>query len=169
MQNSQNLMSTLLPLVIVFVVVLLRMRRMSGVRPMRLQSLWIRPAIVTIVAALLVYNAPPHGAVQVLILLGALAIGALLGWHQGKLMEISVDAATGGLQVRASMWAVAAFLALVLLRVALRPWLTGAASPVHAYVGMVTDGFLLFFVGLASARAAEMFIRGRALVAAAEM
>jgi hypothetical protein len=49
---------------------------------------------------------------------------------------------------------------------ALRPWLTGATSPVHAYVGVVTDAFILFFAGFACAQATEMFIRGRALLAA---
>jgi hypothetical protein len=48
---------------------------------------------------------------------------------------------------------------------ALRPWLTGEASPVRAYVNVVTDGFILFIVGFYIARAIEMFLRGRALLA----
>lgn len=52
------------------------------------------------------------------------------------------------------------------LRIALRPWLTSATSPVHAYVRVVTDAFILFFAGFACAQAAEMFIRGRALLSA---
>ncbi len=160
-------MGTLLPLLIVFIIVVLRMRRMSAVRPMKLRNLWIRPAIVVVAAAALVYTAPPHSAVQALILVATLGVGALLGWHQGKLMAISVDAQTGTLQVKASIWAMAAFLGILLLRMGLRPWLTGANSPMHAYVGVVTDGFLLFIVGFYSAQATEMFLRGRGLLQAA--
>ncbi|MEJ0100838.1 MAG: hypothetical protein WDO12_14480 [Pseudomonadota bacterium] len=160
-------MSTLLPILIVFTIVVLRMRRMTGVRPMKLRNLWIRPAIVAVAAVALVWSAPPHGVLQVLALLVTVGVGALLGWHQGKLMAISVDAESGQLQVKASIWAMAAFFGVVLLRIGLRPWLTSANSPVHAYIGVVTDGFLLFVVGLYAAQATEMFLRGRSLLQAA--
>jgi hypothetical protein len=166
MQNTASPLNTLLPMIILFGFLLLRMRSMAGVRPMRLQWLWIRPAIVTLLAALVVYTAPPHGILQALILAITLAAGALLGWHQAKLMAITVDADTGTLQVKASVWALASFFAVVLLRVGLRSWLTGTDSPLHAYVNLVTDCFLVFIVGFYSARAIEMFLRGRALLAA---
>jgi hypothetical protein len=160
-------MAIVIPIIILVVVFGLRMRRMAGVRPMRLQRLWIRPAIVSVIAAIFVYATPPHGALQVLILLAALAAGALLGWHQGKLMEISVNSETGSLQVKASIIALAVFFGLILVRVALRPSLTGATSPVHAYVGVVTDCFIVVIVGFYIAQATEMFMRGRALLAQA--
>jgi hypothetical protein len=165
MQDSQSPLGTLIPIIIVFAVVLLRMRKMSGVRPLRLESLWIRPAIVAAIAALFVYYTPPQSVLQGLMLLAALAFGAPLGWHQGKLMAITVNPESGTLQVKASVLALASFFGLILLRMALRPYLTGTTSPVHAYVGVVTDGFILFFVGFSCARATEMFIRGRALLA----
>ncbi|MEO6078636.1 MAG: hypothetical protein ABIQ86_02510 [Steroidobacteraceae bacterium] len=166
MQNPQSPLATLIPIIIVFAVFLLRMRKMTGVRPMKLQALWIRPAIVSVIAAILVYSAPPQSALQGVVLLAALGLGALLGWHQGKLMQITVDAETGSLQVKASLIAMTIFFGLILLRMGLRPWLTGATSPLHAYVGIVTDGSILFIVGFYIARAAEMFIRGRALLSA---
>ena len=166
MQNPQSPMATLIPIIIVFAVFLLRMRSMSAIRPMRLTMLWIRPAIVCLIAAIFVYSAPPHSIVQGVILFAALAVGAVLGWHQGKLMAISVDSETGTLQVKASLIALASFFGLILLRMALRPWLMSATSPLHAYVGVATDAFILFFVGFACAQSAEMFIRGRALLAA---
>ena len=166
MQDPQSSLATLIPVIIIFAVFLLRMRRMSGVRPMQLPRLWIRPAVVCVIAAVFLYSAPPHSALQALVLVVAVAAGAVLGWHQGKLMAISVDAATGTLQVKASLIALASFFGLIILRIALRPWLTGATSPLHAYVGVVTDAFILFFAGFACAQAAEMFIRGRALLSA---
>jgi hypothetical protein len=166
MQNPQSPLATLIPIVIIFAVFLFRMRKMTGVRPMKLPKLWIRPAIICVVAGIFLYSAPPHSIVQGGILLAAVAAGAVAGWHQGKMMAISVNAETGTLQVQASLIALASFFGLILLRLALRPWLTSATSPVHAYVGVVTDAFILFFAGFACAQATEMFIRGRALLAA---
>jgi Protein of unknown function (DUF1453) len=166
MQNPQSPLATLIPIIIIFAMFLLRLRKMTGVRPMKLPRLWIRPAIVCVVAAVFLYSAPPHSLMQGAILLAAIAVGAVLGWHQGKMMAISVNAGTGTLQVQASVIALAIFFGLILVRVALRPWLTGATSPVHAYVGVVTDAFMLFIAGFACAQATEMFIRGRALLAA---
>ena len=164
MQNQQNFVSTLIPLIIIFAVFVLRMRRMSGVRPMSLPRLWIRPVIVLILAVLVLYSAPPQSAVQTLILLAALAAGAAAGWHQAKLVHISINAEDGTLQVKYSAIAQAVFMGVILLRLGLRSWLTGEASPVHAYAAVVTDAFILFFVGFASAQAAEMYIRARALL-----
>lgn len=164
MQNAQSPMSTLIPIIIVFAIFLLRARRMAAARPMSLAALWIRPAIVCVIAAMFVYNAPPHGITQGSVLLAALAAGAVAGWYQGKLMAIAVDAETGTLQVKASLIAMVTFFGLIIARMALRPWLTSATSPVHAYIGVVTDAFILFFMGFACAQAAEMFIRGRALL-----
>jgi hypothetical protein len=166
MQNPQSPLATLIPFIIIFAVFLLRMRKMTGVRPMKLPMLWIRPVIVCVIAVVFLYSAPPHSIVQGAILVAALVAGAVAGWHQGKLMAISVNTETGTLQVQASLIAMASFFGLILLRMALRPWLTGATSPVHAYVGVVTDAFILFFAGFACAQATEMFIRGRALLAA---
>lgn len=167
MNHAQSPYATLVPILVVFAVLALRMRRMSGTRTMQLKALWIRPAILFAVACVLVSTFPPHGLLQVLILVAAVGAGALLGWHQGKLMTITLHPEDGTLQVKASTLAIVIFMAVILLRIGLRPWLTGETSPFHAYVGVITDAFLLFIVGLATAQAAEMFIRGRALLAAA--
>jgi len=167
MQDTQpGFLPTLLPLVIIFAVFLLRMRRMSGVRPLSLARLWIRPVIVAILAVMVLYSTPPHSVMQALVLLLALAAGIGAGWQQARLVHISVNAADGTLQVKYSAIAQALFIGIILARVGLRSWLTGSSSPVHAYTAIVTDAFILFFVGFASAQATEMFIRARTLLRA---
>jgi len=166
MQHPPN-PGTYVLLLIAFLMIALRLRRMARVRPMRLTSLWILPAILTALAVALIWTARPSGAPQMLVLAAVVVLGALLGWHQAKLMAISVDAQTGTLQVKASVWGLVTFLAVVLLRAALRPWLTGGASPLHAYLGVITDALLLFPAAFYCARAAEMHIRGSALLRAA--
>jgi hypothetical protein len=165
MQDQQHgLLPTLIPLVIIFGVLLLRIRRMSGVRPMSLTRLWIRPGIVLVAAVLVLYSAPPQTLVQALVVMAALGAGIFAGWHQAKLVHISVNADDGTLQVKYSGIAQAIFIGVILARVGLRSWLTGSDSPVHAYAAVVTDAFILFFVGFASAQAIEMFIRARSLL-----
>jgi len=165
MQNpSQSILPTLIPILIIFALVVLRMRRMSGVRPMSLSRLWIRPVIVVIAAGLILYNGPPQNVVQGLVLLVALGAGIAMGWHQAKLVHISVNEADGTLQVKHSALAQATFVGLILTRIGLRSWLTGSDSPVHAYATVVTDALILMFVGFACARATEMFVRARALL-----
>jgi hypothetical protein len=167
MQNQQQgFLPTLIPLIIIFAVFLLRMRRMGGVRPMSLTRLWVRPVIVVIVAALVLYTSPPQSVVQALVLLVVLGAGIAGGWHQAKLVHISVNTEDGTLQVKYSAIAQAIFIGVILVRVGLRSWLTGSTSPVHAYAAVVTDAFILFFVGFACAQATEMFIRARALLRA---
>jgi tellurite resistance protein TehA-like permease len=164
MQPQPPAWTTLLPYLAIFIILVVRLRRMSAARPMRLGALWIRPGIIALVAIPLVISAPPHSILQSLVLVAALGVGAALGWHQGKLWAITVHAESGKLQVQPSFWAMAVFFAVLMLRLALRPWLMGANSPVHAYVSVVTDAFLVFLAGMYGARATEMFIRGRALL-----
>jgi hypothetical protein len=167
MQQTPNLFSTLVPIIIIFAVVALRARKMAAVQPMRLDRIWIRPAIVMALTGYLIYYTPPAGLVQIAILLSVFGVGAMAGWHQAKLMEISVDATSGTLQVKASILALIVFFGIIALRIGLRPWLMASTSPLHNYVGMVTDSFLVFIVGFYAARSIEMYVRGRALLAAA--
>lgn len=162
--ENQSFIRTLAPFVIIGTIVALRARKMSSVQPMKLNRLWVRPAIMLAISAGLLIATPPESALQALALFAICAIGAVAGWHQAKLMTITV-AESGELNVKASRWGLITLLGIIVLRQALRPWLTGPDSPVHVNVGIVTDGFILFIAGFYAARSTEMFIRGRALLA----
>ena len=163
--EDHSLVRTLAPFLIIGTIVALRARKMASVQPMRLNRLWIRPAIMSVISVGVLFVTPPETVLQALALVAVVAIGAVGGWHQAKLMAISVDEATGALNVKASRWGMLTLLGIILVRMALRPWLTGPDSPVHASVGLVTDGFILFIAGFYAARSTEMFLRGRALLA----
>ena len=163
--ETRDLVRTVAPFVVVGVIVALRARKMGSVQPMRLNRLWIRPAIVGVISTVVLFVTPPSTFLEALALVSVAGVGAVIGWHQAKLMAISVDEATGALNVKASRWGMITLLGIILVRMALRPWLTGPDSPLHASVGLVTDGFVLFIAGFYVARSAEMFLRGRALLA----
>ena len=162
--ERHNLISTLAPFVIIGTVLAFRLRKMTSVQPMKLNRLWIRPAIIFVISAGLLFATPPESLLQGLALVAVCIVGAVAGWHQAKLMTITL-AENGELNVKASRWGLITLFGIILLRMALRPWLTGPDSPVHVNVGVVTDGFILFIAGFYAARSTEMFIRGRALLA----
>jgi hypothetical protein len=162
--ERQDLISTLAPFVIIGTIVALRARKMTRVQPMKLNRLWVRPAIIFVISAGLLFVTPPESLLQALALFAVFVVGAVAGWHQAKLMNISI-AENGELNVKASRWGLLTLLGIIVLRAALRPWLTGPDSPVHVNVGVVTDGFILFIAGFYAARSTEMFLRGRALLA----
>jgi hypothetical protein len=162
--ENQSLIRTLAPFVVIGAVLAFRLRKMTSVQPMKLNRLWVRPVIIFAISAGLLIATPPESALQVLALFTICGVGAVAGWHQAKLMTITV-AESGELNVKASRWGLVTLLGIILLRTALRPWLTGPDSPVHVNVGIITDGFILFIAGFYAARSTEMFIRGRALLA----
>ena len=63
---------------------------MSKMRPLKLGTLWVVPAIYLAVAALMFVQLPPTGWVAIACI-ACLAIGAAVGWQRGKMMHIQVD------------------------------------------------------------------------------
>ena len=144
---------------------LLRLRRMTRPRPLKLGRLWIGPAILLVLtAAFLVEAPPPPGGWPWLV--PAAVIGAALGWARGRLMTITVHPETHALDVRASRAAVLLVLALVGLRLALRSALMTSAGPALG-VAAWTDALLVFATMLVGAQRLEMGLRGRRLLAQA--
>ena len=97
----QNWISYAITIGIIVVIMALRMRRMGTMRPLKLDSLWIVPAVYAVVAALMFWQLPPTGWVAIASAAG-LAIGAAVGWQRGKMMHIHVDPETHALNQRAS-------------------------------------------------------------------
>src|SRR5436305_4082091 len=113
---QQSWISYAITIGIILIVMVLRMRRMGQIRPLRLETLWIVPAIYLVVAALMYWQLPPKGWVAIASLVG-LVIGAAVGWQRGKMMHIQVDPETHTLNQKASP---AAIFFLVIL-IAVRP------------------------------------------------
>src|SRR5690242_1260282 len=100
---------------IVVIVPALRFRRMSQMLPLKLERLWIVPAIYLVVAALMFWQLPPTGWVALASVAG-LVIGAAVGWQRGTMMHIHVDPGTHALNQKASPAAMLFLLALVAVR-----------------------------------------------------
>ena len=75
-QPGASTLTTLIPIMIIAVVLALRMRRMSQMRPLKLEILWIFPAIYIALFALLLFAYRPAGMDWAWIAAAAAAIQA---------------------------------------------------------------------------------------------
>lgn len=145
---------------IVVIVLALRMRRMGQMRPLKLETLWVVPALYLLVAALMFWSLPPTGWVGIACV-AALAIGAAVGWQRGKMMHIHVDSETHALNQKASPAAMFFLIALIIVRSGARTVLgqSGGVSP-----AMLTDPLVAFALGMFALTRVEMYLRGRRLL-----
>ena len=90
-----------IPLAIFVLVFGARARRMSQLRPLRIERLWIVPAIFLVVAIAMLFEYPPTLPGWAACALG-LALGAAFGWQRGRMMQIKVDPETHALSQKAS-------------------------------------------------------------------
>ncbi len=145
---------------IIVIVMALRMRRMGKMRPLKLETLWIVPAIYLVVAAVMLFELPPTGLVGIASI-AAVAIGAAVGWQRGKMMHIHVDPATHALNQKASPAAIIFLIVLIVVRTGARTVLgqNGSVSP-----AMLTDPLIAFALGMFTLTRLEMYLRAKRLL-----
>ncbi|WP_109808822.1 CcdC protein domain-containing protein [Sphingosinithalassobacter portus] len=151
--------------VIVGIILFFRIRRMRKTLPLRLERLWLFPAIYAALAAYLYATHPPHG-IGWLYCSGALLVGAALGWQRGRMMRIDIDRETHALNQSQSPAAILFIVALIVIRMVARTAIVegggGGFDPM-----LLTDILLAFALGLFSLQRLEMFLRARRLLALA--
>jgi membrane protein CcdC involved in cytochrome C biogenesis len=157
---QQGWISTAITIGILVIAMALRMRRMGQVRPLKLGSLWVVPALYAVVAALMFVTLPPTGWVAIASAVG-LAMGAALGWQRGKMMHIEVDPETHALNQKASPAAMFFLIALIVVRAGARSVLgqTSAVTP-----AMLTDPLIAFALGMFTLQRVEMYLRAKRLL-----
>ncbi len=150
--------------VIVLVVLAIRMRGMSRMRRLRLETLWIVPAIYLVFAGTMYYEFPPTGLAWLMCAAG-LAVGGGIGWQRGKLMQIHVDPETHTLNQKASPAAFVFIALLVLFRFGARSMMeAGGSYGTHVNTMLITDVLIAFALGLFASTRLEMYIRAKRLL-----
>jgi len=150
----------LVPLIILGVVIV----RNSRARTLKIERLWISPAIIMLMAILAFSQNPPPGLLGVALDVAAIALGAVLGWWRGRASTFTVDPATHVVTSRVSPLGMLLILGVFGLRYLLRGAVAGEASVLHVTAAEVTDSFLLLAVGLVSAQRLEWWIRARRMI-----
>jgi membrane protein CcdC involved in cytochrome C biogenesis len=150
----------LIPLLILGVVA---MRRRKPQR-IRIERLWIMPMLMTALIGTGLYYTPhsPFHPATYAAFAAALAVGLVGGWYRARTVPMSFDAASGTVVTEPSIVAIVVLVALFAGRSLLRMALTGSATGIDA--GAISDGFLLFAVGLIVGGRIEMFVRGQRLI-----
>jgi len=159
-QPAPVYISYLITAAVVGLVLFLRLRSMKRARRLRLETLWVVPALYAAITALVFYQSPPSGLQWAYIAL-ALVVGGALGWRRGALMRIEVDPETHALNQQASPAAMLFIIVLILARQGLR----FEAGSMGFSVAFLTDLLMVFALGLFSATRIEMFVRARRLLA----
>jgi len=159
-------MSYVVPVIVVAVVMALRWRRMSRARRLRLETLWILPAVYAVIVAYVFATSPPSASGWGWSVLG-LAVGAAIGWYRGRMMQIHVDPETHALSQQASPAAFLLLIVLVVARGAARQEIGGDDQPGHHGIGLATDLAMASALGLIAATRIEMILRARRLLRAA--
>lgn len=157
---QQSWIGTAVTVAVIMVVMALRMRGMSRMRPLKLETLWVVPVLYLAVAALMFWQLPPTGWVAIASV-SALAIGAIIGWQRGKMMQIHVDPETHALNQKASPAAMVFLIALIIVRSGARSILgqSGGLSP-----AMLTDPLIAFALGMFTLTRLEMYLRAKRLL-----
>ena len=165
--STIQIVQYVLPIAIIALVLGFRLRSMGKVRPLDLKRLWVLPAVLLGIAVLVIAGHPP-GALGYAICFAALVVGALIGWHRGKLMRINHDPETGKLTQVASPAAMVLLVTIILIRYAARAYFGGNPTAGNEeQTLLLTDALLLFGVGLIGMTRVEMAIRARRILAEA--
>jgi hypothetical protein len=142
--------------------------RNSRPRRLRIERLWIRPALfIALLGATIAAGRPPLTAVNIAILAAALVLGCALGWQRGRFMRIELDPATHELTSRASPIGVVFILALLVGRLGLRGLLSRSGPVAGVSALVVADALIFLAVGIMVTQGVEMWLRARRLLAEA--
>lgn len=155
---NQSNIQTLVTIAIVAVIFALRFRGMNRERRLRLETMWILPALILIAGAAALTQFQPHG-LDWLWLAAIFAVGAAIGWWRGKLMPITIDPESHLLNTKPSPAAILFLLGLFVVRFALKTFLQSEASAWHLSAVLLTDGFIVLGVGLLVVARLEMALR----------
>lgn len=151
--------------VVLAIVLIVRVRRVNQVRPLKVEQLWIVPGIYLVLAVLAFATTPPSAAGWLACAV-ALAIGAALGWQRGRLMRIDVDPETHGVTMVQSPAALFFIVILIAIRSGMRGAMqSGAIGSFHISPATLTDVLVAFALGLLAVGRLEMFLRARRLLA----
>lgn len=163
--SPQQILPIAIPIA-VLAIILMRNRRP---RPLNLHLMWIVPLLVIVGIGMGLYFTPhePFGVWAYVGFALALVLGGVAGWWRGRTIDIHRDTETGRLMAKPSPLGLILIVGLLIARRSLDAYLIANAEAWHLNAVAVTDAFMLFAVGLVVVQRIEMFVRGRAIMAAA--
>lgn len=133
-------------------------------RRLRVERMWIMPALLLSLVGVTLGLQPPHRFSVLVMEVFALGVGLGLGWWRGRTTNITIDPATHDLTSRPSPIGMALIAGLFLVRFALKDYASAHARELHVGAADIAEVFLLLAAGLICAQRLEMWIRARRLL-----
>lgn len=160
-----------LPLVFLAAVFLWRARSMNREVRMHQGRLLVAPVLVVVTGIYILANVGLDAPGAEICIAGIVA-GGLLGWQRARLVTIAYDAANDTFTMKQSPFAlILLFAVIVLRRVVLHSTMDGDPTSAAALPQTLwtIDGLIGFGVATVTARNGELWLRARALRAAANL
>jgi membrane protein CcdC involved in cytochrome C biogenesis len=154
-----GILSYIIPMVVIAIVLALRLRRMKAMRPLKLETLWMVPALYGAVVVVLFSTHTPTVLGWVAAVLAFVAGGAL-GWQRGKLMEIHVDPESHALNQRTSPAGMLFLVALIAVRYITRI----VGGDFHMDVNSLVNTLAALALGMFTVQRIEMYQRAKRLL-----
>ncbi|HLY81099.1 MAG TPA: hypothetical protein VKQ70_17095 [Caulobacteraceae bacterium] len=164
--SGGSLTQYLLPIGIALIIIV---ARNSRPRRLRIERLWLLPAIyLVLTVSALAAAPPPITPISIgLLVLGAL-IGAGLGWQRARFTEIHIHPETHDLSSRSSPIGMIFIFAILLLRVGARDFLATHPNLLDVPVIAVGDALLVMVVATLAAQRLEIWRRASQMLAEAQ-
>ena len=156
-------LTLVLPVLIILPVLYFRLRRMARPQRMRLETLWVRPALMLFAAGALLLVSKPRLSDGVWFVLAA-GLGAGGGWYWGKLTRLHLHPEDGTLMSTGSQAGMIVLVLLLVLRIGMRAAIVTQARTMHLDAVLLTDILIVFTALLFSVRGLEIFLRARRLM-----
>jgi len=164
-QSDGSITSYLLPMGVAVVVIVLRNMRP---RRLRIERLWVLPAIyMVMLVGALTEAPPPITPISIGLLILGFAIGAALGWQRARFTQIHIHPETHDLSSRASPIGIVFIFAILLLRFGARDFLASHPDFLHVPIVAVGEALLVMVVATLTAQRLEIWRRASQMLAAA--
>jgi len=164
--SGGSLTQYLVPIGIAIIVIVLRNSRP---RRLRIERLWVVPAIyLVMLVSALVAAPPPVTPVSIGLLVLGFLIGAGLGWQRARFTEIRIHPETHDLSSRSSPIGIIFIFAILLLRYGARDFLTTHPDVLHVPVIALGEALLVMVVSTLTAQRLEIWQRASRMLAEAQ-
>lgn len=155
----------LIPVIAIGIAATIVIIRNMKPRRLRLEMMWVRPAIVMIAAAaFLVLNPFPHQLTALGIILAAAVAGTVLGWVRGRMVRVTVDPESHTAMSQASPLGVGLILVIIGVRYFLNSTAGTRSGHFDAQAILLTDALLVFGAGVVGVTGLEVWMRANRMV-----
>jgi len=164
-QSGGSPISYLLPMGVALVIIV---ARNSRPRRLRIERLWLVPAIyLVLLVSALVAAPPPVTPISIGLLVLGFVLGAVIGWQRARFTRIDIHPETHDLTSRASPIGIVFIFAILLLRFGARDFVAAHPDLLHVPVVALGEALLVMVVATLAAQRLEIWRRATRMLAEA--